>query len=49
MDDELTPAQADALLSKGTGDREVLVALLRERIGMALVGQRLAGHHDLGR
>jgi hypothetical protein len=33
VDDELNPAQVDALLNKGTGDCEVLVALLRERIG----------------
>ncbi|GIF17302.1 DNA-binding Xre family transcriptional regulator [Actinoplanes tereljensis] len=32
MDDELTPAQIDSLLNEESGDRAVLIALLRERI-----------------
>ena len=33
MDEELTPAQLDALLNKAASGGDVLVALLRERIG----------------
>jgi Helix-turn-helix domain len=32
VDDELTPAQFDALMNEEDGDREILVALLNERV-----------------